>query len=162
MKREDYERQKAFAGEKKPSMQRRCVDHDYTGRMMYMVTMTTEGRRPLFGRVVGRSDAAPGSPDAPRTELSELGQRVADEWWGIPAYYPQVEILALQMMPDHLHGILFIKEQMEKDLSRNQQDPRTAPTASSLPAASMTSCSCARASCSAGWTISPTTPAASC
>ena len=118
MKREDYERQKAFAGEKKPSMQRRCVDHDYTGRMMYMVTMTTEGRRPLFGRVVGRSDAAPGSPDAPRTELSELGQRVADEWWGIPAYYPQVEILALQMMPDHLHGILFIKEQMEKDLSR--------------------------------------------
>ena len=118
MDRETYERNKAFAGELKPSMQRRCVDHDYTGRMMYMITMTTEGRRALFGRVVGRSDAAPDSPDAPRTELSELGQRVADEWWGIPEYYPQVEVLALQMMPDHLHGILFVKEQMEKDLSR--------------------------------------------
>ena len=118
MKREVYESQKPFAGEKKPSMQRRCVDFDYTQRMMYMVTMTTEGRRPLFGKVVGHSDAPEGSAEAPRIELTELGQRVSDEWWGIPRYYPQIEIMALQMMPDHLHGILFIREKMEKDLSR--------------------------------------------
>ena len=118
MKREVYESQKAFAGEKKPSMQRRCVDHDYTCRCIYMVTMVTERRLPLFGKVVGKSDAAEGSPEAPRIELSELGQRVSDEWWGIPRYYPQIEIRALQMMPDHLHGILFVREQMEKDLSR--------------------------------------------
>lgn len=74
MKREVYESQKPFAGEKKPSMQRRCVGHDYTERMMYMVTMVTEGRRPLFGNVVGRSDAAEGSEEAPRIELSELGE----------------------------------------------------------------------------------------
>ena len=73
--------------------------------MMYMITMTTEGRRPLFGRIVGRCDAPAGSKDAPRIELSPLGQRVSDEWWGIPRYYPQVEIIALQMMPDHMHGI---------------------------------------------------------
>ncbi len=118
MKRETYESQKAFAGEKKPSMLRRCVGHDYTERMMYMVTMVTEGRRPLFGTVVGHSDATSDSNDAPRVELTPLGQRVHDEWWGIPRYYPQVEIIALQMMPDHLHGIIFIKEKMEKDLSR--------------------------------------------
>ena len=118
MKREVYESQKAFAGEKKASMQRRCVGHDYTGRQMYMVTMVTEGRLPIFGKVVGRSDASLDSPDAPRVELSPLGQRVHDEWWGIPNYYPQVEIIALQMMPDHLHGILFVKEKMDKDLSR--------------------------------------------
>lgn len=118
MKREVYESQKAFAGEKKPSMQRRCVGHDYTERMMYLVTMVTEGRRPLFGQVVGSSEAPEGFPEAPRIELTELGQRVSDEWWGIPSYYPQIEIIALQMMPDHLHGILFFKEQMEKDLSR--------------------------------------------
>jgi len=118
MKREVYESQKAFAGEKKPSMQRRCVGHDYTERMMYMVTMVTEGRRPIFGTVVGRSDAEQGGKDEPRMELSELGRRVADEWWGIPNYYPQIEIKALQMMPDHIHGIIFFKEKMEKDLSR--------------------------------------------
>lgn len=118
MKREVYESQKAFAGDKKPSMLRRCVGHDYTERQIYMVTMVTEGRIPLFGKVIGRSDAPEGSSDAPRIELSELGIRVEREWWGIPAYYPQVEILALQMMPDHLHGIIFVKEKMEKDLSR--------------------------------------------
>ena len=118
MKREVYESQKAFAGEKKPSMLRRCVGHDYTERMMYMVTMVVEGRHPLFGTVVGRSDAPADSTEAPRVELSELGQRVAEEWLGIPKYYPQVAIIALQMMPDHLHGIIFIKEKMEKDLSR--------------------------------------------
>lgn len=118
MKREVYESQKAFAGDKKPSMLRRCVGHDYTERQIYMVTMVTEGRIPLFGKVIGRSDAPEGSSDAPRIELSELGIRVEREWWGIPVYYPQVEILALQMMPDHLHGIIFVKEKMEKDLSR--------------------------------------------
>ncbi len=39
--RAKFESRKAFAGEKKPSMQRRCVDHDYTARRMYMVTMVT-------------------------------------------------------------------------------------------------------------------------
>ncbi len=39
MKREVYEKQKTFAGEKKPSMQRRLVGHDYSVRQMYMVTL---------------------------------------------------------------------------------------------------------------------------
>ena len=56
MDKETYEKQKAFAGEKIPSMNRRCVGHDYQGRQLYMITMVTEGRRPLFGRVSGRSD----------------------------------------------------------------------------------------------------------
>ena len=73
MKREVYESQKAFAGEKKPSMLRRCVGHDYTERMMFMVTMVVEGRRPLLGAVVGRSDAPADSDNAPRLELTELG-----------------------------------------------------------------------------------------
>lgn len=99
-------------------MQRRCLDHDYASRMIYMVTMTTEGRSPLFGEVVGRSDAPDDSPDAPHILLTSLGQRVCDEWWGIPRYYPEVEIIALQMMPDHIHGVIFVRKRMQKDLSR--------------------------------------------
>ena len=118
MDKETFERQKAFAGEKKPSMLRRRVGHDYTERQIYMVTMTTEGRRPLFGQVVGRSDASIGDDNAPRIVLSELGTRVQLEWLGIPNYYPEIKIIALQMMPDHLHGILFVKQKMQKDLSR--------------------------------------------
>ena len=116
MKKETYEAQKPFAGEKKPSMLRRCVGHDYTRRQIYMITMVTEGRQPLFGQVIGKSEAPEGSADAPHIVLSQLGQRVADEWWAAPLHHPEVEVIALQMMPDHLHGILFVKEKMEKPL----------------------------------------------
>ena len=112
MKREIYKSQKVFAGAKKPSMQRRCVGHDYTGRQMYMITMTTEGRRPLLGILAGRSDAPDDSADAPRVMLTELGQRVEACWNEIAIRYPQISLVALQMMPDHLHGILFVKERL--------------------------------------------------
>jgi hypothetical protein len=50
MDRATFEKQKAFAGEKKPSMQRRCVDNDYMARRMYMITMVTEGRKMTIRR----------------------------------------------------------------------------------------------------------------
>lgn len=118
MDEETYKRQRAFAGEKKPSMLRRCVGHDYTERRMYMITMVTEGRKPLFGSVVGDCMAQPSSPDAPHIELSPLGQCVVDNWQGIHERYPQIEVVALQMMPDHLHGILFVREKLEKHLGQ--------------------------------------------
>lgn len=76
MDRATFESQKAIAGEKKASMQRRCVDNDYTARRMYMITMVAEGRRPLFGKVVGRSDAVEPSLEVPRVALSPLADAV--------------------------------------------------------------------------------------
>ena len=118
MDRATFESQKAFAGEKKPSMQRRCVDNDYTARRMYMVTMVTEGRKPLFGQVVGKSEDVEPSPDAPHIQLSPLGEAVAKIWQTIGSYHSEVKVVALQMMPDHLHAILFVKERMEKPLGK--------------------------------------------
>ena len=118
MDRATFESQKAFAGEKKPSMQRRCVDHDYTARRMYMVTMVTEGRKPLFGKVVGRSEAVEPSAEMPHIELSPLGEAVEQIWQTIGSHHPEVKVVALQMMPDHLHAILFVKTKMEKPLGK--------------------------------------------
>ena len=118
MDRAKYESQKAFAGEKKPSMQRRCVDNDYTARRMYMITMTTEGRKPLFGKEVGRSEAVEPSAEAPHIELSPLGEAIAEIWQTIGSHHPEVKVVALQMMPDHLHAVLFVKEKMEKPLGK--------------------------------------------
>lgn len=118
MKKETYKKQKAFAGTLKPSMLRRCVDHDYSQRQMYMVTLTVEGRYPLFGRVVGRSDAPVNTEDEARMVLSTLGQRVMSHFYEIEKYYPQIEVIALQMMPDHLHGILFVRETLPRPLGQ--------------------------------------------
>lgn len=118
MDKETYEKQKVFAGKKIPSMNRRCVGHDYQSRQIYMITMVTEGRRPLFGQVVGRSDAVAGEADAPHIVLSELGEAVVECWMATHHLYPAIEVIALQMMPDHLHGILFVKERMEQHLGQ--------------------------------------------
>ena len=99
-------------------MKRRSDINDYHGRHIYLVTLAVEGRRPLLGQVVGNPLAAEGSADAPRIELSALGGAVFDCWQQIPERYPEVEILALQIMPDHLHGILWIKEEMQQHLGR--------------------------------------------
>ena len=101
-----------------PSMTRRRVGHDYESRQMYLITMTVEGRRPLLGEVVGNPNAPAESPDAPRIELNALGKEVERLWHAIPTYYPEVEVIALQLMPDHLHGILFVKSRTDYHLGR--------------------------------------------
>ena len=118
MDRATFERQKAFAGEKKASMQRRCVDNDYTARRMYMITTLPAGRKPLFGQVIGRSEAVEPSPEFPHIELSPLGEAVEEIWQTTGSHHPEVKVVALQMMPDHLHAILYVKEQMEKPLGK--------------------------------------------
>ena len=101
-----------------PSMKRRRVGNDYESRQMYLITMTVEGPRPLLGEVVGNPNASEDSPDAPRIELNALGKEVERLWHAIPTYYPEVAVIALQLMPDHLHGILFVKSRTDYHLGR--------------------------------------------
>ena len=110
--------QKKYAGEKKASMKRRDCHHDYRERRMYMITLEVEGRRPLFGRVVGNAYAEQGSRDEPRIELTELGKAVQSEWMSIHGFYPQIEVMAVQMMPDHMHGILFVTDTLPVHLGQ--------------------------------------------
>jgi hypothetical protein len=110
--------QKKYAGEKKASMKRRDSHHDYRERRMYMITLEVEGRRPLFGRVVGNAYAEQGSRDEPRIELTELGKAVQSEWMSIHGFYPQIEVMAVQMMPDHMHGILFVTDTLPVHLGQ--------------------------------------------
>ena len=118
MDRKTFEKQRPFAGDRKPSMLRRCIDHDYQGRCIYLITLVTEGRRPLFGKLEGRSDAPKGSHEGPRILLNELGEAVQRNFYSIEDRHPEIQVLALQMMPDHLHGILFVKEQTDKHLGQ--------------------------------------------
>lgn len=116
MNEEQLRRRLELAGAKVPSMLRRKQDHDYRARRMYMVTMVTEGRLPLFGAVVGDARQPYGSPDAPRTVPSPLGEAVAHCFYDIARRHPEVGVIALQLMPDHLHGIVFVRERMAMPL----------------------------------------------
>ena len=107
-----------FAGEKVPSMKRRSNINDYYGRHIYMVTMAVEGRRPLLGTLRGSSTVADGQEGAPCVVPTPLGQEVSRCWELIPQFHHEVRLLAFQLMPDHLHGILFVQEAMEQHLGQ--------------------------------------------
>ena len=101
--------------EKKPSMKRRCDEHDYTGRGIYMITMATENRLSLFGTLKGNPMATEGD-DKPQIVLSPLGEKVKECWQDIQTHYPEVSVIKICIMPDHIHGVLFVKENMPRHL----------------------------------------------
>jgi REP element-mobilizing transposase RayT len=68
-----------------------------------MVTITTHERRPRFGTC--ENNACTLNPDGWR--IYKLWRRITDD-------YPQIATSTLCIMPDHLHGILQVKERMEK------------------------------------------------
>ena len=105
------EEMKRFAGEKKPSMKRRSEINNYYGRHIYMLTLAVEGRRPLLGTLEGDEKTA-------RVIPTPLGKEVVRCWVAIPKYHPEVKLLAFQLMPDHLHGLLFVQEEMEEHLGQ--------------------------------------------
>lgn len=94
--------------ELKPHMGRRLPGFDYAGRRIYEITVVLEERRPILGRLVkrGEGDWA--------VEPSAAGAAVLDCWREIAARWPQVELIESQLMPDHFHGILFVKEALPK------------------------------------------------
>ena len=102
--------------ETKHSMKRRSPWHNYHRIGTYMLTLVVEGRVPLFGEVKGRADAAKGTADAPRIEFSELGNTIfREEICKISRFYPQLEVWKVCIMPDHIHMIVRVKEDLPQD-----------------------------------------------
>jgi hypothetical protein len=92
------------------SMERRSHHHDYCRPGTYHITLhVAEGCDSILGTVVGDPMAADGTPDAPRVELSPVGQMVESELLtAIPARYPMVAIDTHVVMPDHLHALVVV------------------------------------------------------
>jgi len=101
------------------NMTQRCHAHNYHGRGLYMVTIITAGRAKLLGKVVGNKDSEPGTPGYPICEHSKLSITFLRE--AIAKHrelYPMAEIWKIQVMPDHIHFIIYVKDPLpdEKDL----------------------------------------------
>ena len=99
-------------------MLRRCRGWDYRGRGIYMVTLTLRDRsRPLLGRLVTENDGG-GDPEKvlARIEPTELGATVEALWKDLSSLAPQAKPLACQIMPEHFHGLGFVREPMPRPL----------------------------------------------
>ena len=70
-----------------------------------MITLVVEDRMPLLGTITGDGVSHPA-----RMTYSPLGEAILKALFNIPKFYSSIEILTQQLMPDHLHAIFFVKE----------------------------------------------------
>ena len=91
-------------------------EHDYTSACIYLVTVTTVDRRRVLGSLVGES------PDLAKVEATALGEYVAEAFRKKAAEVTKktgcrIQVLHYQIMPDHFHGILYVRDILPKDYS---------------------------------------------
>ena len=95
------------------SMLRRCHGWDYSQPAIYMITIVLADRWSMaLGQVLADVLGDNIAEYQAHCELTALGQAVAECWEAIPLFYPQVELICHQVMPDHFHGILRVKERL--------------------------------------------------
>ncbi len=81
----------------------RLGGYDYSQIGEYFVTLCTHKMRCLFGEVKNG-----------KMHLNRLGQIVDSEWRKTPRLRPGVDLGDFVVMPNHLHGLLVIKQAAEK------------------------------------------------
>jgi len=72
---------------------------DYSQAGEYFITICTAHRRCILGEVVNG-----------KIRVSEIGKIVDECWREIPEHFPSVKVGAFQIMPNHVHGIITIKD----------------------------------------------------
>jgi putative transposase len=77
----------------------RLKGYDYTQPGAYYITLCTKARQCLFGDVVKGE-----------MRLNSLGYIAFTCWQAIPNHFSHVELDAFVIMPNHLHGILVIRD----------------------------------------------------
>ncbi|MCR5751298.1 MAG: hypothetical protein K6G91_04990 [Kiritimatiellae bacterium] len=88
-------------------MGRRCRNWDYCGKGVYLITITLADRR---SRALGRlcHDNARGAFVA----MSKLGAQIEALMWRMPEFSPEIEVLGVMVMPDHIHWVLRVARRL--------------------------------------------------
>lgn len=79
----------------------RLKGHNYSPPALYFVTICTNDRKFLFGRVTGG-----------RVELTDLGRIASESWVAIPSHFANVNLHTFVIMPNHVHGIIEMARQV--------------------------------------------------
>lgn len=101
---------------------------DYRGEGVYMVTIATAERYPLLGELDSNE-----MPEKARIVLNPLGKQIDRLIRHLPTFYADkgtaLKILAVQLMPDHLHFVLQVVIPMEKSVGEIIRSLKSAGTA---------------------------------
>ena len=92
-------------------MGRRCRNWDYRGKGVYQITITLDDRRSQALGRLGHEEKR-----GAFVALSELGRLVEGVLSELPNQWLGVEVLGVQIMPDHLHVVLAVRGRQRKPL----------------------------------------------
>ena len=79
---------------------------DYAKPGNYFITICTKDREPLFGEIIDG-----------KIKLSESGKIVSDCWSDLPNHYPNIILDEFIVMPNHIHGIIIIRNRTDNNLN---------------------------------------------
>lgn len=80
----------------------RLKQYDYTASGAYFITLCTHQRECLFGEIVDGS-----------MQLNPLGLVVEAHWQNLSKYHPRLRLDEFVVMPNHMHGILFLVNEVD-------------------------------------------------
>jgi len=90
----------------------RLKGYDYSQTGAYYITIVTQGRECLLGEIVDGE-----------IHLNEYGE-IVQKWWNeIPIHFLNVELGAFIIMPNHVHGIIFITSERRDEVFSPRNDP---------------------------------------
>ena len=82
----------------------RLQNYDYSQNGMYFVTICTKNREEFFGEIVDG-----------KMIFNEIGKIVKEEWSQTPIIRQDIILDEWTIMPNHLHGIIEIKNELTRD-----------------------------------------------
>ena len=89
----------------------RLQDYDYSKNGAYFITIITKDRQPYFGNIINN-----------RIILSEIGKLALKYWFEIPQHFKFVRLDKMVVMPDHIHGILWIVKPHNNEQPNERDD----------------------------------------
>lgn len=113
-KTSESDSKRAFFNPVKHNRLRRMEKHDYTSTCIYLITVTTVDRKRVLGSLVGDS------AKTAAIEATALGTYVAESFRKTAAEITKktgcrVQVLHYQIMPEHFHGILYVRDTLPSD-----------------------------------------------
>lgn len=101
---------------------RRLKGYDYTSPGAYFVTLVTWHREEVFGRVVSGEMI-----------LNDLGQIIQEEWVKTTQIRQKVGLDEFVIMPNHLHGIIWITDSHSDNVATHSRASLTIPSQPNPP-----------------------------
>lgn len=104
----------------------RLKGYDYSKTGAYFITICCQNRACRFGKIVGASfaDIQPAdalhagiqNTEAATMELNKYGQIAYNEWIKLAERFSNFELNVFQIMPNHMHAILVLKDAVIVDV----------------------------------------------